>query len=581
VRPPVSCLGLVALMSCSLLVDDLSLSPCSTRDDCEQANRALNVAATALRRYQCVASRCALSPRDDDGDGDPAREAGGRDCDDHDALRVGDPINPRAREVCDGVDNDCDGLVDEGVIGPRNAGEAVQAVAAGERVAWSHGAAGDLTAAIVSDTRVARMVTVRGASAADAAQVVYRAHTSDNLDEPVRLQSGCWVVTSAGPVFEQCDVGEMALDEVPGAASYFAVAVNRAGCDRGQIRVGRLDASAGARGAFEQIGPAARSNVFAGVAVDPTTRCTGAGASRPAVASLRAGETPRALAAWVSSSAASAAACGAAPAEVMGLGLWLVAGSAGGAPVRWVAATQRATPQSLGQTAGSVAPSIVAWDEVGWFVAMSDGQGRAALRFVSALSATVPVGDSPPLAADAAPSPLPSGGAADHVRVALSGRPRADGRELGVVWTEGCGPAASVWFARVLYRTSPAPAAFVASTPVRVAERGSDPVVAWSAAAALAPGSMRGGATVPAEQSGAWTVAWIERGEPERVLARRMSEVDGAAIDEAPTELGSTSGQGARSVALVAEERGALRYAWHDRQRGAVIGGGLLCVAGR
>lgn len=580
-RPPASALGLVALMSCSLVVDDLTLSPCRTRDDCEQANRALNVAATSLRRYQCVAARCTLSARDDDDDGDPAIEAGGRDCDDRNALRVGDPINPRARELCDGVDNNCNGVVDEGVVAPRDAGDAVQSVASSERVEWSHGAAGALTAAIVNEARAARMVTVRGASAANVAQVTYRAHTSDNLAEAVRLQSGCWVVSSAGPVFEQCDVGEMALDEVPGAESYFAVAVNRAGCDRGQIRIGRLDASADARGGFEQIGPAARSNVFAGVGVDPATRCTGEGASRPAVASLRAGTAPRALAAWVSSSAASPAACGGPATEVMVLGLWLVTGTAGGAPVRWVTGTQRATPQSLGHTTGSAAPSIVAWDEVGWFVAMADRDGRASLRFVTALDATPPTGDSPPLTLDAATAQLQGGGAADHVRLVLSGRARADGRELGVVWSEGCGAASSVWFARVLFRTTPAPAAFVASTPVRVAERGAEPVVAWSEATALVPGSARGGEAVRSEQSGAWVVAWVEPGAPARVLARRMSEHDGAPLDDVPTELGDAGGQGARSVALIEAEGGALRFAWHDRQRSVVVGGDLLCAGGR
>lgn len=580
-RPRASALGLVALMSCSLVVDDLSLSPCLTRDDCEQANRALNIAPAALLRYQCVAARCTLSARDDDADGDPALEAGGRDCDDHDARRLGDPVSPRAREVCDGVDNNCNGVVDEGVVAPRNAGDAVQSVVSSERVAWSPGPADALTAMIVSESRTARIVTVRGASAAEAAQVSYRAHSSDNLAEAVRLQNGCWVASRAGPVFEQCDVGEMALDEVPGAESFFAVAVNRAGCNSGQIRVGRLDASSSSRGAFEQIGPAARSNLFAGVAVDPSTRCTGDGVSLPAVASLRTGTAPRALAAWVSTSAERQTPCRAPAAEVMGLGLWLVSGSAGGVPVRWVTGTQQARPQSLGHTTGNAAPSIVAWDDVGWFIAMADQAGRASVRYVGAMAATPPTGESPPLTIDAAQAQLQGGGAADHVRLAVSGRARADGRELGVVWSEGCGAASSVWFARVLFRTTPAPAAFVASVPVRVAERGTEPVIAWSGAMALVPGSTRGGETIRAEQSGAWVVAWTEPDATARVLARRMSEFDGAAIDEAPTELGNAAGLGVRSVAIAAQQAGALRYGWHDRQRGVVVGGDLLCVEGR
>jgi hypothetical protein len=48
----------------------------------------------------------ALASTDADGDGFPASE----DCDDTDAT-----INAGAIETCDGVDNDCDGEIDEGV----------------------------------------------------------------------------------------------------------------------------------------------------------------------------------------------------------------------------------------------------------------------------------------------------------------------------------------------------------------------------------------------------------------------------------------------------------------------------------
>jgi hypothetical protein len=51
------------------------------------------------------ATAFAAKPVDNDGDG----YASNQDCDDSDPL-----INPGATEICDGVDNDCDGVIDEG-----------------------------------------------------------------------------------------------------------------------------------------------------------------------------------------------------------------------------------------------------------------------------------------------------------------------------------------------------------------------------------------------------------------------------------------------------------------------------------
>jgi hypothetical protein len=45
--------------------------------------------------------------RDRDGDGDVAAQFGGGDCDDRDAS-----VSSRATETCNGVDDDCDGEID-------------------------------------------------------------------------------------------------------------------------------------------------------------------------------------------------------------------------------------------------------------------------------------------------------------------------------------------------------------------------------------------------------------------------------------------------------------------------------------
>ena len=54
-----------------------------------------------------------LRAQDADQDGMAAVEYGGTDCDDTDAQ-----VNPLATEVCDGVDNDCNGLIDDDARDP-------------------------------------------------------------------------------------------------------------------------------------------------------------------------------------------------------------------------------------------------------------------------------------------------------------------------------------------------------------------------------------------------------------------------------------------------------------------------------
>lgn len=53
-------------------------------------------------------SVCISKVRDDDNDGSPTVACGGEDCRDNDPL-----ISPNRPEACDGVDNDCSGVVDE------------------------------------------------------------------------------------------------------------------------------------------------------------------------------------------------------------------------------------------------------------------------------------------------------------------------------------------------------------------------------------------------------------------------------------------------------------------------------------
>jgi len=92
-------------------VESCDVAATQKLDVCDRLNK--GAATTSCMSYQCdaLSHRCLLRVRDDDRDGDAPMSCGGTDCDDEDASRSG-----KAKEICDGVDNDCDGLVDEDVL---------------------------------------------------------------------------------------------------------------------------------------------------------------------------------------------------------------------------------------------------------------------------------------------------------------------------------------------------------------------------------------------------------------------------------------------------------------------------------
>ena len=83
---------------------------CSTDADCVTAYKALpNAACYTSAKCESASSVCTFKWLDKDSDGYPPAICNGSDCDD------GNPsIHPGGTEICDGIDDDCNGVLDNG-----------------------------------------------------------------------------------------------------------------------------------------------------------------------------------------------------------------------------------------------------------------------------------------------------------------------------------------------------------------------------------------------------------------------------------------------------------------------------------
>lgn len=613
-------LGAFALSGCTLAVDGLEPPTCETNSQCAVLNELEGIASDACELYQCTPqARCELSARDDDRDGRVAPQcasaplAQGRPVDCNDAV-------PSGTEVCNGLDDDCDGVIDErfevdGVVtnpmppalpGVQLAGD----FAASGLVGYGTSPSG--LAVVHTERPAARFGLVSGTSSTSAVVMEHRRARSLTgatvLSDPT-LDPGCHVPTTTGYADTNCDFHEVALGLTP--ENVFAAAISRTGCNTGQMRVGYFPRSGPAH--VIQRGPARRSNAFAGVDVSTTGMligCTGAsrtsgnlGVTRPNVMALnQSGAEDQALAAWLADGVMRPA-CGGSTVDVEILGLHVQQDTAG-VPYGWVTASNEGLPQVIGQTAQGGMPGIAALEGTGYLVGFGAPGSGVRLVFVETMARPPAYDrDGAPESRAGLETPalnvvdlgtVPTSGAADDVALAF-GTVRSGGIDVGVTWREGCGSGAERIHFRQLFlaRSGGTVSVDEARSFERIeltadATAAGPPTIVATLQGMLARGVQRadGRPTGTSDNDGGYIVAWADASnrdpgpnEDTRILARRISEADGRLLNDAEILVLNAPGDVRRlRPVLYTDEQDRVLYSFLAAGEG-FQGGALTCTA--
>lgn len=605
----------VASSSCSLAVEGVAPPTCSSNSQCAILNELEGIPQDACELYQCSPeAMCEFGVRDQDRDGRVAPEcatlAPERPVDCNDAV-------PSGTEVCNGIDDDCDGVIDERFTVDGIANDPLPPAPPEPWISGRFGGAGFVgygrgkgaLAMVYAEEGTARFGLVSGAMSSGPSEMRFtRAADLNDLNSSA-LVPGCHTASASGITAHDCRFHEVDLGLTDEAV--FTATISRSGCSPGQLRLGYFPRSDAAMPAVIERGPLRRSNAFFGVDVATDgLACTGAsrpsgvrGAARPTLAAMELpGGEDQALAAWLGDGF-DRSACGGQEVDVEALGIHLQQATFG-TTYGWVTASNEGAPQVLGRTTQGGRPGVGVWENTGYVVAFGAPGGGIRVVFVEKMA-------RPPVFQSGAPddrSGLETGplavtdlgvlevGVADDVVVAL-GSIRDGGVEVGLAWREGaCESERPLRFRQIFVARGGGSMTLDEARSFEVVELAETsvgpPAIVYTFSGMLAPGVARadGRPTGSRENDGGFIVAWADASSPEpgpaddtRILARRISEADGALLNAAEVLVLSAPGD-------VRRMRPALYRGSDDRVHHAFLatgeasgfhGGPLTCAAPR
>jgi len=565
---------------CSLMgLGDFDIPECTSNEQCQPLNRENGITELRLRDWDddgAYAAQCAAELED-------SRAV---DCDDNDPSRA-----PGLTESCDGVDNDCDLIIDEGALSGSPPTEPLIAELDSPDRAFL-GAGSESRPLVILDSSGDVRVVMLGDPSSEPRSLEYGYQTEPDAVDVVGDGSQCPADNVAG--VNACNFADVAGDRV--GTDWIVASVSTEGCAQGQLKVGYTE---GQDGVVVLRGPEQHSNLYLGV--DLEGACTGAsrndgtvGVARPSVAGgASAGALPQALVAFLADDVRRDP-CGGSVVDVEVLGAWLesVPNRMG---LKWTNGTNDGVPERVGSTTGGGRPALARYSaeaRQGYVLAYGCAEGGVALHFIPAFA------DPPEYVFGDANTVRPTDGlappeaivvaeshsGADQVALSVSPGSDPDRVRVGIAWREGCeAGSVSVWMVAGEY--SPDSGSLVANDPVELTHTGgtgsSGPAVVYVESGFVMPGFIRDERTADDVTTGGWVVAWVEESDGASALrAVRVLALDGQPVDEEPWLLQS------RDAAIVvpglyARSGGEqLGFAYYDEAGSEMVEGVALCVDG-